>query len=52
MVSFDHNSYPGAPVTQYTGGAFDLLAVRTQSRPWHPKERHRLVLASRSAETH
>lgn len=28
MVSFDHNAYPGAPVTQYTGGPFDLLGVQ------------------------
>ncbi len=28
MVSFDHAAYPGAPVTQYSGGPFDLLAVQ------------------------
>jgi len=28
MVSFDHAAYPGAPVTKYSGGPFDLLAVQ------------------------
>ncbi len=28
MVSFDQVAYPGAPVTQYTGGPFDLLGVQ------------------------
>lgn len=28
MVSFDHVAYPGSPVTQYTGGPFDLLGVQ------------------------
>jgi hypothetical protein len=28
MVSFDHAAYSGAPVTQYTGGPFDLLGVQ------------------------
>ena len=28
MVSFDHAAYPGAPLTQYSGGPFDLLAVQ------------------------
>ena len=37
MVSFDHNSYPGAPVTQYTGGAFDLLAVQNAIQALAPQ---------------
>lgn len=28
MVSFDHAAYPRVPVTQYTGGPFDLLVVQ------------------------
>jgi hypothetical protein len=37
MVSFDHNAYPGAPMTQYTGGPFDLLAVQNAIQALAPQ---------------
>jgi len=37
MVSFDHNAYPGVPVTQYTGGPFDLLAIQNAVQALTPK---------------
>jgi hypothetical protein len=37
MVSFDQNTYPGAPVTQYTGGPFDLLAVQNAIQALTPQ---------------
>jgi hypothetical protein len=37
MVSFDHNAYPGVPVTQYTGGPFDLLSVQNAIQALTPK---------------
>jgi Common central domain of tyrosinase/von Willebrand factor type A domain len=37
MVSFDHNTYPGAPVTQYTGGPFDLLTVQNAIQALSPQ---------------
>jgi tyrosinase-like protein/VWA domain-containing protein len=37
MVSFDHNAYPGAPVTQYSGGPFDLLPVQNAIQGLHPQ---------------
>lgn len=36
MVSFDHNAYPGAPVTQNTGTGFDLGPVATAIQNLHP----------------
>jgi hypothetical protein len=37
MVSFDQDSYPGAPVTKYNGGPFDLLAVSNAIQALHPQ---------------
>lgn len=37
MVSFDNAAYPGAAVTQYTGGPFDLLAVQNSIAALHPQ---------------
>jgi hypothetical protein len=37
MVSFDQDAYPGAPVTQYTGGVFDLLPVVNAIQALHPQ---------------
>lgn len=37
MVSFDHGAYPGVPVTQYTGGPFDLLAVQNAINALQPQ---------------
>lgn len=37
MVSFDHLAYPGANVTQYTGGPFDLLAVQNSIQALQPQ---------------
>ncbi len=36
MVSFDHNAYPGAPVTTNTGTGFDLAPVITAIQNLHP----------------
>lgn len=36
MVSFDQDAYPGAPVTQYAGGPFDLLAVANAIQALQP----------------